>query len=176
MTHFHDTISGHESEPPFLAQVFIDNPAGRSTKNLYNEKTLEYLRSVEVAASYPFPYGFFLGTTSGDGDNLDCFIITNRDIDQGETVTVEPVGVMEVIENDETDHKVLAQLVGEHTDIDQSTKDRLTQFIYEVFSDRPDKHMTVGNFLGQQEAVRMVLAAQDSEDTVTPDNANYDNV
>ena len=171
-----DTFPNYEPETVFQAQVFIDNPAGEAIKNLYNEKTLKYLRSVEVAAPYPFPYGFFLGTTSGDGDNLDCFVLTNRAIDRGETVTVEPIGVMEVVENGETDHKVIAQLAGEKAHVDDGAKDCLTAFIYDVFSDRPDKHMVVGNFLSQQEAIQLVIASKDSEAGTTHDNTRYNEV
>ncbi len=56
-------------------EVFIENEAGFDQKNLYNEKTWEYNKTVPVSRKYPFPYGFILNTTSGDGDNLDCFII-----------------------------------------------------------------------------------------------------
>ena len=59
-------------------KVFIENESGTDQKNVYNEKTLEYKKTVTVSRKYPFPYGFILDTTSGDGDNLDCFIITEK--------------------------------------------------------------------------------------------------
>jgi len=161
------------SNARFPYQVFIDNPAGQAIKHLYNEKTLEFIRSVEVAAPYPFPYGFFLNTTSGDGDNLDCFVLTTTPIIRGQTVPVEPIGVMEVIENDEIDHKIIAQLEGESARFDDEIKDTLACFIYEVFSDRPDKHMIVGNFLDRAEAIQMILTAKDSNDICPPNKARY---
>ncbi len=59
-------------------KVFIENEAGSDQKNVYNEKTLEYRETFTVSRKYPFPYGFILKTTSGDGDNLDCFVITEQ--------------------------------------------------------------------------------------------------
>lgn len=170
------SVENDRFNSPLQAQVFIDNPAGYAIKNLYNEKTLEYLRSVNVAVAYPFPYGFFLNTTSGDGDNLDCFVITDRNIRQGEIVTVEPIGVMEVTENDKTDHKVIAQLAGEDAIVNDELKDHLTRFIYDVFSDRPNKHMLVGNFLGRTEAIQLLLSAQDSVDATIPSDTHYNEV
>ena len=38
-------------------RVFIENDAGSRRKNIYDEGTLAHLRSVEVSAAYPFPYG-----------------------------------------------------------------------------------------------------------------------
>ena len=64
-------------------QVFIENPAGTNIKHTFNEKTLEPIRTDTVAAKYPFPYGFILQTTSGDGDNVDCFVITERELTTG---------------------------------------------------------------------------------------------
>ena len=79
-------------------KVFIENEAGSDQKNLYNEKTLEYKKTVTVSRKYPYPYGFILDTTSGDGDNLDCFIITERKVKTGQIIECEPIGLMEQIE------------------------------------------------------------------------------
>jgi len=56
-------------------KVFIENEAGTNLKNIFNEDTLDFRKTVQVSAEYPFPYGFILDTKSGDGDNLDCFMI-----------------------------------------------------------------------------------------------------
>lgn len=52
-------------------KVFIENEAGSDQKNIYDEKALEYKRSHTISRKYPYPYGFILKTTSGDGDNVD---------------------------------------------------------------------------------------------------------
>ncbi len=85
-------------------KVFIENEAGSDQKNLYNEKTLEYRKTVTVSRKYPYPYGFILDTSSGDGDNLDCFIITDKALKSGQIIECEPIGLMEQLEKswDET--------------------------------------------------------------------------
>lgn len=63
-----------------VLKVFAENESGSEQKNMYNEKTLKFKKTVTVSQKYPFPYGFILGTTGGDGDNLDCFIITKENL------------------------------------------------------------------------------------------------
>ena len=65
-------------------KVFIENEAGSDKKNLYNEKTLEYKKTVTVSKKYPYAYGFILNTTSEDGDNVDAFIITDKKLKAGQ--------------------------------------------------------------------------------------------
>ena len=79
-------------------QVFIENEADSDQKNLYNEKTLEYKKTITVSCKYPYPHGFILDTTSGDGDNIDCFIITDKKLKRGQIVECELVGLMEQTE------------------------------------------------------------------------------
>mgnify|MGYP001570857230 CR=1 FL=1 len=65
-------------------KAFIENEAGSNQKNIYNEKTLEYKKTVTVSRKYPYPYGFILDTTSGDGDNLDVFVLTEKKLKSGQ--------------------------------------------------------------------------------------------
>ena len=152
-------------------KVFIENEAGSDQKNLYDEKTLKYKKTVTVSKKYPYPYGFILNTTSGDGDNVDVFIITNKKLKQGQTVECEPVGLMEQIEKswdisksetEEIDHNVLAVLVGNSQNvINNKTKVCLTNFILHVFDHiRPNKNR-VGNFLNKQEALKYIKNCND---------------
>ena len=58
-------------------KVFIENEAGSNKKNIFDEKSLEFEKQVDVSRSYPYPYGFVLNTTVEDGDNVDCFVLTD---------------------------------------------------------------------------------------------------
>jgi inorganic pyrophosphatase len=89
-------------------QVFIENEAGSRRKNIYDERTLRYLRTVDVSASYPYPYGFVIGTVSGDDDAVDCFVLTAEPLVAGTTLECDPIGLLEQLEDGEIDHKVLA--------------------------------------------------------------------
>ncbi len=142
-------------------QVFIENEAGLNQKNIYNEKTLEYKKTYTVSRPYPYPYGFIIDTTSGDSDNLDCFIITDQKLTQGQIVECEPVGLMEQIEDNEEDHNVLAKLGGEESVIDGQTQKNLTEFVSHVFDHIPGKNVQVGKFLGKIEAEGYIKQCSD---------------
>ncbi len=80
-------------------KVFIENEAGSNKKNLYDEQTFEFRQTLTVSRPYPFPYGFIIGTTSGDGDSIDCFVITEQKLKPGQIVECEPIGLMEQTED-----------------------------------------------------------------------------
>ncbi|HWP61076.1 MAG TPA: inorganic diphosphatase [Candidatus Paceibacterota bacterium] len=142
-------------------KVFIENEQGSDKKNIFNEKTLEYSRSYTVSARYPFPYGFLLNTTSGDGDNLDCFLLTSKPFKSGEVVEAEPIGMYEQVENGETDHKILAVPVGDAWSVDEKTEQIFREFAVKVFSHLPKNDVQVGQFLGVEEANALIQASQD---------------
>src|SRR5215470_12950156 len=99
-------------------KVFIENEAGSNVKHYHDEKTLEPKGSSQVSRAYPFPYGFVLNTTAPDGDNVDCFVITQQALPTGEIVECEPIALMEQIEDGEEDHKILAGMPGEDSRVD----------------------------------------------------------
>ena len=142
-------------------KVFIENQADSNQKNIYNEKTLEYKKTVTVSRKYPYAYGFILNTTSGDGDNLDCFVLTDRKLITGETVTVEPIGLMEQLDSGEEDHNILAVLVGETFSVNDQVQDDLTDFIAHVFDHLPDKTVSVGRFLSAEQAIKLIEQSLD---------------
>jgi inorganic pyrophosphatase len=141
-------------------KVFIENEAGSNIKNLFNEETLEFRKSVQVSADYPFPYGFLLDTQSGDGDNLDCFVLTKQLLKSREIVEVEPLGMFEEIEDGEEDHKILAVLPGETWEIDENLEQTFRDFSAKVFSHLPGKVKTLGRFLGKEDALRLIESAK----------------
>ncbi len=146
-------------------KVFIENEAGSSQKNIYNEKTLEYKKTVEVSREYPYPYGFILGTTGGDGDNIDCFIITNRNLKRWEIIECEPIWLMEQKEisgyDVEEDSNVLAIFSDENFEINDNIKEKLLDFISHVFDHLPAKKLKVWNFLDQNKAIQYIENRRD---------------
>lgn len=137
-------------------KVFIENEAGSNQKNLFNEETLEYKKTVEVSRKYPYPYGFILETKSDDGDNLDCFILTTKLLKTGDIVDVEPVGMFEQIEDGKEDHKILAKINGENITISEETKETFKDFTANVFSHRQGKTISIGRFLDKGEAELLI--------------------
>ena len=153
-----------------VMKVFIENEAGSNQKNLYNEKTLEYRKTVTVSRNYPYPYGFILNTTSGDGDNLDCFVITDTKLEAGKVYNCEPLGLMEQHESSwtpekgavmEEDHNVLAGLVGEEIEVTDEVKRVLTDFVSHVFDHLEGKTVQAGSFLDKAVALRIIEQTKD---------------
>jgi inorganic pyrophosphatase len=133
-------------------QVFIENEAGSRRKNIYDERTLRHLRTVDVSASYPYPYGFVIGTVSGDDDAVDCFVLTAEPLIAGTTLECDPIGLLEQVEDGEIDHKVLAVPSGASATIDEATIVALKKFISGDFAHIPNKRMEIGRFLGRDAA------------------------
>jgi inorganic pyrophosphatase len=133
-------------------QVFIENEAGSRRKNVYDEQTLQLLRTIEVSASYPYPYGFVIGTVSGDDDAVDCFVLTTESLSAGTTLECDPIGLLEQVEDGEIDHKVLAVPSGTSATVDEAAIAALKKFIFGVFAHVPDKRMGIGRLLGRDAA------------------------
>lgn len=133
-------------------RVFIENEAGSRLKNTYDERTLRHVSTVEVSAPYPFPYGFVIGTVSGDGDAVDCFVVTARCLSSGEWLECEPVALLEQIEDGAIDHKLLAVPAGEPAMVDDATVAALRHFAASVFAHVAGKRMTIGRLLDREAA------------------------
>lgn len=133
-------------------RVLIESEAGSRRKNTYDERTLRLLGSAEVSAAYPFAYGFVIGTTAGDGDAADCFVVSGRPLRSGEQVDCEPLALLEQIEDGEVDHKLIAVAAGETARIDAALVARLRDFAASVFAHIPGKRMEIGRLLGREDA------------------------
>ena len=73
-----------------MIKMLVQVEAGSRDKNLYDEKTLEYKGESRISLPYPYPYGFVIGTNAADGDNVDCYLITQEKIKRGSIVECEP--------------------------------------------------------------------------------------
>ena len=145
-------------------KVFIENEAGSNMKNIFDEKSLEFEKQVAVSCAYPYLYGFVLNTTAEDGDNVDCFVLTDKKLSTGDIVECEPKALMEQKETSwspdsekmETDHNIIAVPTDEDFNLNSEIKERLVDFITHVFDHIPDKEVDVERFLGSGHAQKYI--------------------
>ena len=65
-------------------------------------------RALYSPLHYPGDYGFIPGTLADDNDPLDCLVLVQQPSFPGVMIEVRPVGVLNMVDNDENDQKILA--------------------------------------------------------------------
>lgn len=145
-----------------MIKVYIEAEAGSCDKHRYEEKTLEYQGTRRSSRPYPYPYGSILGTRAADGDNVDCYLITNDSLKAGTIVECEPIGLLEQDEDGEVDHKVLAAMPGQDVEVGQDLRPALRNFIYAVFAEFPEVCVRVGRLLPREAALHHIQACRDA--------------
>ena len=143
-----------------MIQVCIEVEAGSCEKHRYNEKTLEYKGTRRSSRPYPYPYGFILGTRAADGDNVDCYLITNERLQSGTIVECEAIGLLEQDEDGEVDHKVLAAMPGQDVEVSQGLLQELRDFIYAIFTQ--EACVRVGRMLPREAALQHIQACREA--------------
>lgn len=141
---------------PSTVKVFVTIEKGSYERNLYDERTLEYLGARRLSLPYPYSYGFIPGTNAADGDCLDCYVITEDPLQHGRIVECVPAGLLEMEEDGEEDYKVLATLPRQDVALDQALLEALRDFIYGVFARFPETTVRIGDILSSQEARRYI--------------------
>ena len=143
-----------------IIKVVIECEAGSDKKNVFDEVTLEDKESFAVSRAYPYPYGFIQGTVSGDGDCLDCFILTRQSLAVKDIIEAEIIGMFEQFETRDgvtkEDHNILVKIKGEDFDLDENIKEDLREFVLHAWDHRVGKKVEVGNFYGKVEAELLI--------------------
>lgn len=150
-------------------RVFVENPAGSSTKIHHDEDRLVPTLEETVSAPYPFAYGFVMGVPSGDGDCLDCFVVSERELQTGEIVDCYPIGLLEQYQNGLDDHDVIAVPVDEADRIPTINLDEVDEalrpFIDRVFAHDPSRILAVGAMTDGPSATALIRTLLDQTNT-----------
>ena len=88
----------------------VEIPKGTNTKYEYNEQhnIFELERCLVSSLQYPINYGFITQTFALDNDPLDVLIFNHDPIDRGSLVRCRVLGVLDFVDNNEIDYKVIA--------------------------------------------------------------------
>lgn len=152
-------------------KVFIENEAGSLVKNLHDEKSLKFKGTECVSRPYPFAYGFVANTCAEDGDNVDCFVLSDAELKRGQIIDCEPIALMQQIEDGQIDHKILASTTGREVLITEAVRQSLVEFSTHVFDHIPGKTMQIGNFLDREAALDHLRQHESREDNLPYETA-----
>ena len=104
----HDIPPGEDSPKEITVVVEI----GKGSKNKYelDKKTglIKLDRVMHTGQDYPFDYGFIPQTHWHDGDPIDVVLITTYPLIPGTLLTARPVAVIDMIDGNDSDAKVIA--------------------------------------------------------------------
>lgn len=107
MNLWHEISKGDDI--PEKMNVIIEIPKGSENKYEIDKDTglIALDRANYSAASYPFDYGFVPQTLWEDNDPLDVVVLSTFPLFPGILVEVRPVAVMEMIDDGESDYKII---------------------------------------------------------------------
>jgi inorganic pyrophosphatase len=109
-----EAMSLYDIEPgpdcPEIVRMIVEIPKNSSNKYEYDGKlgVFRLDRSLYSPLHYPGDYGFIPGTLAEDDDPLDVIALVDEPSYPGVLISVRPVGVLAMVDQDEPDEKVLA--------------------------------------------------------------------
>jgi inorganic pyrophosphatase len=108
MNLLHDITAGKDT--PEIINVIIEIPKGSKNKYEIDKETglIMLDRAMHSAQDYPFDYGFMPQSHWEDGDPLDVVVLTTYPLSPGILVKVRPVGVLNMIDDGDSDAKIIA--------------------------------------------------------------------
>ena len=179
MTHFnpwHDVERGDAA--PKVVNGIIEIPKGSKGKYELDKASglLKLDRVLFSAVHYPAAYGFIPKTYCDDNDPLDILVLCSVDIVPMCLVEAKVIGVMQMIDGDEEDDKIIA--VAAHdisvnhfndiADLPPHTLNEMQRF-FEDYKALEHKHVSVERFMGREDAYRII------EQSITLYNETFPN-
>jgi inorganic pyrophosphatase len=95
---------------PEVVRMIVEIPKNSSNKYEYDGKLNLFRldRALYSPLHYPGDYGFIPGTLAQDGDPLDVLTVVDDASYVGVLMSVRPVGMLDMVDENEPDQKILA--------------------------------------------------------------------
>ena len=108
MNIWHDISPKRITKDKFYAVIEISK-GGKNKYELDNETGMLKLdRVLFTSTHYPANYGFIPRTFADDGDPLDVLVLCSETIQPMTLVECKPIGVLNMVDNDSCDEKIIA--------------------------------------------------------------------
>jgi inorganic pyrophosphatase len=157
------------TDVPNNVNVLIEVPiGGEPVKYEFDKKSGAIFvdRILHTPMRYPCNYGFIPQTLCGDGDPLDCLVMTRWALTPGSVIAVRPVGVLYLEDEAGGDEKVLAvpitkvspyyKDVANYTDLPPIVVQQIEHFFTHYKDLEAEKWVRVGKW-GDAGAARRVI-------------------
>lgn len=165
MNLWHEVNKGNTPEE---FNVIIEIP--KNSPNKYEIDKESGLISLDRAnyssAAYPFDYGFVPQTLWEDNDPLDVIVLTTFPLHPGILVKARPVAVMEMIDDGDSDYKIIAVPVDDKRwddvkDLEDLNKHNIKEYIhfFETYKElkKGEKGVVkINGVKGKEEAIKAV--------------------
>ena len=166
MNIWHDMNQERIKTDDFLAVIEIT----KGGKNKYElDKDTGMLRLDRVlytATHYPANYGFIPRTYAEDNDPLDVLVLCQENIDPMTLVECYPIGVINMIDSEENDEKIIAiakkdPFLNMYNDIEEIPAHISSEIMhfFEVYKQLENKQTVVEKVLGRKEAEETIRKA-----------------
>ncbi|MFZ4500071.1 MAG: inorganic diphosphatase [Minisyncoccia bacterium] len=108
MNLLHEITAGNNV--PDIINCIIEIPKGSKNKYEIDKETglIMLDRAMHTSQDYPFDYGFMPQSHWEDGDPLDVVVLTTYPLAPGILVKVRPVGIVNMIDDGDSDAKIIA--------------------------------------------------------------------
>jgi len=165
MNLWHDVSLGDNAPEEF--NTIIEIPKGSNNKYEIDKTTglIALDRANYSSAPYPFDYGFAPQTLWEDGDPLDVIVLTTFPLPPGILVRVRPIAIMEMIDDGESDYKIITVPVEDRrwefakdvSDINNHNLDEFKHFFetYKMLKGEPVE-VKIAAIKGKKEAIEAV--------------------
>lgn len=166
MNIWHDIDKNRITPEKFMAVIEISK-GGKNKYELDKETGMLKLdRVLYTSTHYPANYGFIPKTYAEDNDPIDVLVLCQERISPLTLVECYPIGILEMLDNDESDEKIIAVPVNDpsycnYTDISELPPhvfDEISHF-FEVYKILENKHTAVQTFGNQNVAIERIRNA-----------------
>ena len=143
----------------------IEIPKGSKNKYELDKSTgmLILDRILYTSTHYPANYGFIPLTYADDNDPLDVLVLCQETIDPMTLVRCYPIGVIEMIDQDSNDEKIIAIAENDpslncYHDISELPKHQFEEIshFFTVYKQLEGKKTVVKNTYGREKAIEIV--------------------
>ena len=166
MNIWHDIAEERISKDNFIGVIEISK-GGKNKYELDKETGMLRLdRVLYTATHYPANYGFIPRTYADDNDPLDVLVLCQEDIAPLTLVECYPIGVLIMIDGNQRDEKIIAvakkdpflNMYNDVTELPPHISSEIKHF-FEVYKQLEDKKTEVEEFLGREEAEKILEKA-----------------
>ena len=165
MNPWHDVDINLDKKKRTLTGIVEISKGSKNKYELDKESGLLKLdRILSSSVHYPANYGFIPQTYCDDKDPLDILILAQEPILSMALVTIKPIGMLKMMDNNEEDDKIIAVHAHDpeynsYSDISKLPKHKLTELkqFFEDYKRLEKKKVNINKFFGHEEAWDTVL-------------------